>query len=104
MSEMCVQPQELHNNASDVTAVAGQVMQAVGAGGAVTAMSPQAFGLLCSFFTPGVLTMSTAAIGAMTALDAALLANAAAVVATAEDFDLTDAAVADIHTSLQGKV
>lgn len=89
-----VQPQELQSNSSDLLGVAGRVAQAAGAGATVTALSPQAFGILCSFFTPPCLAMSAAALGAMVPLEAALVGNAGVVAAIASDFDATDAAAA----------
>lgn len=99
-----VQPQELHTNSSDLLGVAGQVLQAAGAGAAATALSPQAFGLLCSFFTPPCLAMSAAALGAMAPLEAAIVGNAGVVAAVAADFDATDAACAERSNALRARL
>lgn len=99
-----VQPQELHTNSGDLLGVAGQVGQAAAAGVAVTALSPQAFGLLCSFFTPPCLAMSAAALGAMVPLEAALVGNAGVVAAIALDFDAADAACAERSDVLKARL
>jgi hypothetical protein len=99
-----VQPAELRSNSSELMGVAGQVAQAMGAGAAVTAMSPAAFGILCSFFTPPCVAMSTAALGAMAPLEAAILGNAGVVAAIATDFDVADAACAERSAAIMGRL
>jgi hypothetical protein len=99
-----VQPTELRSNAGELMGVAGQVGQAMGAGAAVTALSPAAFGILCSFFTPPTVAMSAAALGAMAPLEAALLGNAGVVAAIAADFDVADAACAERSDAIRARL
>lgn len=99
-----VQLGELHSNAGAVTGVAGQVGQAVGAAGAAMALSPQAFGILCSFFTPPALALSTAAISGLGGLQSASTKRAGSVEACAADFETTDAKVAEGIAKLTGTI
>ncbi|GAA5114160.1 hypothetical protein GCM10023339_19400 [Alloalcanivorax gelatiniphagus] len=96
-----VQPSDLNRISSALSTAAGDTAQAGSAGAAVTSLSPQAFGIICSFFTPPCLAFSAAALGAIGAVETALTKGAGAVDACSVDFQTTDANVAAIHDKLR---
>ncbi|WP_036555884.1 type VII secretion target [Nocardioides insulae] len=95
MSGFDVTPGDLRRHAGEVRDVSSRVGEIQSAGSTVTGMSPQAFGLLCSFFTPPVLAMSTIALGSMEALAGLADAEAGGLDAVATIFELTDGQVAE---------
>ncbi|MBC2932292.1 type VII secretion target [Nocardioides sp. zg-1228] len=97
-----VEPSELSRISAALSTAAGQTGEAGSAGAAVTALSPQAFGIICSFFTPPCLAFSSAALTAIGAIEGALGKGAGAVDACSADFQKTDAAVAQMHDKLRG--
>jgi hypothetical protein len=99
-----VQLGELHSNAGAISGVAGQVSQAAGAAGAAMGLSPQAFGILCSFFTPPALALSSAAIAGIGGLQSGATKRAGSVEACAADFEATDTKVAEGINRLRGTI
>ena len=92
---------ELHSNASAVTGVAGQMGQAVGAAGAAMALSPQAFGILCSS-SPAACPLHRGDQRARRLQSRPK--RAGTVEACAADFETTDAKVAEGITKLTGTI
>lgn len=75
---------ELQSHGQDLSAVAARIGGARGAGAAVTGLSPQAFGILCGFFTPPCLAMSQGALDSMGSLQGSVEGYARTVPAVGE--------------------
>ena len=99
-----VTPAELRAHAGDVSSVSSQVSAASNAAGVALSLSPQAFGILCSFFTPPCLTMSTVAISSMGGIQMGATAFATTMPLVADDFETTDQGVEASMTSLRGRL
>lgn len=99
-----VNPADLATASSALNTASGEVASAVSAGAQVTSMSPQAFGIICSFFTPPCLAFSTTALSALGEIEKGLTKRAGSVDMCSDDFQNTDAQVAARHSSMMGAI
>lgn len=104
MNQLSVQSSELSTCASSVQDVIGTVDALQANASQLTAMSPTAFGLLCSFFTPPSVTVGSVCQSSMQQVSAALAHHVAGLKETAKDFEESDARVAERHNSLKGRL
>ncbi|MDN4175400.1 type VII secretion target [Nocardioides sp. SOB77] len=102
--ELNVTPAELRSHGSDLAAVAAKVGGAKSAGGTVTGLSTQAFGLLCSFFTPPCLVMSAGALESMDGLQGSVERYARSVPEFADALEATDRQVGSGMNQVRGRL
>jgi hypothetical protein len=104
MSSFGVEPSELRSHAGQVGKVAASVSQAAGVGTAATALSPVAFGMICSFFTPPTLAASGVILTTLGGIETALSTISGAANAVADVFETVDQAVGDKMNAVIGSV
>jgi hypothetical protein len=95
---------ELQAHGRDLTAVAGRIGKARGAGATVTGLSPQAFGLLCGFFSPPCVVMSQGALDSMDTLKGTVDGYAALVPAVGRIIQAADQSVGSAMDQVRSKL
>lgn len=99
-----VVPGEIDSHASAVAGVASGVSQALSAGGTATGFTPEAFGLLCSFFTPPSIAVSTAGLAVISSQQQALSTLSTTLPVVADGFVATDTEVQTSMNTLEGEL
>lgn len=104
MNGFSIIPDEVERHLGDLAQVTAQLAQASAAGATATSMSPQAFGILCQFFTPACTSLAIGALTAIEGFEGASTKRASAADATVKDFVQTDLGVAQTFDTLRGKI
>lgn len=95
---------EVRSHAGEVSTVASGVSDAASAGGTATGFTGEAFGILCSFFTPPAVAVASMGIGSIDSQRGMLDALSGNLPKAADDFDQTDTGVQSAMTGLEGQL
>ncbi|MEV7694595.1 hypothetical protein AB0N73_14820 [Microbacterium sp. NPDC089189] len=95
MSNLDVQIEALESHTAKLAEGGERIGEVAGAALTSVALQPVAFGLMCSFLVPVVMTQQAAALAGMGALSAAVAAEGAAIKAAALGYRAADSELAD---------